>query len=225
MHLARRDQIGRVGCQVAGQQGRDQHLGPIGDLHHRRHGVAAQHHDELDLVLVDQLLRPGARLIGCIFVIVGDNLDLVSFVAGLDAAGRVHPLGPDLAAKEARRAPGGNLSRQGGQEPDLDRVVGGQAAARSRGGGQGHAGGRRPHEGAAAQSFPVKSSCHDSQSSTARCFVASVSSASYGEAREALAFWRSLTGPRRDRTQKRAGCGRWHSARTRRSLCETLVQP
>ena len=126
MHLGRCHQRRRVGRKIGGQQGREQHAGLFGDRLDARPGVATQHHDELDLVLADQLGRPGASHRGIVLVVIADEFDLVAAVAELDAAFRVHRLRPDLAAVEAGLAPSGDRAGQRREKADLDDAIGGK---------------------------------------------------------------------------------------------------
>ena len=93
VNFAGRDQRRRVRRQIARQQGGHQHPRLVGDRLHRRPGIAAQHHDELDVVLENELRGAGARLLRRVFVVVGDELEGVGVVPDLHAAGGVHILG------------------------------------------------------------------------------------------------------------------------------------
>ena len=123
MHLAGRDERRRLRREVARQQRGDQHALARGDRLDARPRIAAQHHDELHAVFLDQLGGAGARLAGVVFLVIGDELDLVRLAADLDAAGLVHPVGPDLAAVEAGLAPGRDRPGQRRQEADLHDLV------------------------------------------------------------------------------------------------------
>ena len=150
VHLAGRDQGRGIRREVARQQGGDQHPGLVGDGLDRRPGVSAQHHDELDVILEDELGGARAGLLGRVLVVIADELESAGLAPDLNAAGRVHLLRPDLAAVQAREPPRRDLSGQGRKESDLDGLGGG-------GSGRGHqaarescAGRGRTEEGAPA---------------------------------------------------------------------------
>src|SRR4029079_2184596 len=102
----------------------DQHLLLFRDRRSSRPRIAAKHHDELDAVFLDQLNRAGARLAWIVFVVIGDELDLVFIVADRNAADAVDPVGPDMQPVEAGLAPGGDSAGKRRQETDLHDLVG-----------------------------------------------------------------------------------------------------
>ena len=130
MHLARCDEGRRIGRQIARQQGGDQHSRLVGDRLDGRPGIAAQHHDELDVLLEDELRGAGPCLVRRVLVVVGDELEPVGVVSDPDAARRVDLLGPDPAAVEAGKPPGRDRPGEGGEESDPDRLVRGGESRR-----------------------------------------------------------------------------------------------
>ena len=133
VHFAGRDQIGRVGRQVARQERGGQDLVAVDQFLHRREGIAAEHEQELDAFLEDQLAGALEGEVGIVAAIVGHQLDLVAPAAEREAAGGVDPVGPDHAAVEARLAPGADVAGEGAQKAHFDVLARADVEPRHRG--------------------------------------------------------------------------------------------
>ena len=132
MDLDRREEIGRVGADVGRHQRRRQHLVAGHEVLHRQHRRDAEHQDDRDLVLEEQLLGADRRLDGVELVVIGDDLDLVLLAAHLDAAGSVDLLRPDLDSVEAGKAPARGIAGERREEADLDGLLFGEDPGRCR---------------------------------------------------------------------------------------------
>ena len=130
VHLAGRDQGRGIRRQVARQQRGHQHARLVGDGLHRRPGVAAQHHDELDIVLENELRCAGPRLLGRVLVVVGDELEGAGVVPDLDAAGGVSPSRPRSHTRTGPADPKPRPLRSEARGTRFLTVFGGSASGR-----------------------------------------------------------------------------------------------
>ena len=126
MNLDRREQIGRVRAEIGRHQSRGQHLVARHEILHRQHRRDAEHQDDRDLILEEQLFRADRRLDGVELVVVRDDFDAVFLAAHIHATRGVDLFDPNLDAVEARQAPAGGIAGQRREEADLDGIFCGE---------------------------------------------------------------------------------------------------
>ena len=122
MRFTRRDQIGRVGRQVAGQKRRSQKLAVGQIVDDRGQDIAAQRQQDLHLAVLHQLADALARKPRVIAAVERHKAQGMPPPADQKTAGAIDAFGPDLAAVQARQAPGLNRTAQRRQETDSNRL-------------------------------------------------------------------------------------------------------
>ena len=120
MDLCGRQKGGCVRTQVRGQKRGEQNACSVGHRLSAGPGVAAQHHDEYNAILADELGRAGSRFGRIVFVVVCNEFHHSVLAAYVDSAVRIHPFTPDAAAVEPGFSPRGDRPCKRREKANLD---------------------------------------------------------------------------------------------------------